>query len=202
MMAQLRSDPTKIPQPNRNDMMRMLVESVNSIVNIDIPARYKALWITNKLDGSEDYLVSEQVVTMVGRELIPFREQLISNPSPKTLKDLLKLITPPKGVRRGKTAVDDAPEDEGGELYDCKGEEIPHPIFIDEQFGPENDDEDEQTVERDAASQQTSDQETEAVEQAAEQPEPAKQDQQMPLIELAPHCTDADLRKMPCSLES
>ena len=62
MIAQLRSDPTKIPQPSRNEMMRMLVESNNSI-DVDIPARYKALWITNKLDGSED-LVSERIMTL------------------------------------------------------------------------------------------------------------------------------------------
>ena len=42
MIAQLTSDPNKIPQPNRNDMIRMLVESFNSL-NIDISACYKVL---------------------------------------------------------------------------------------------------------------------------------------------------------------
>ena len=41
MIAQLRPDPTKI-QHSRNEMMGMLVESNNSI-DVDIPARYKAL---------------------------------------------------------------------------------------------------------------------------------------------------------------
>ncbi len=63
MIAQLKSEPTKIG----DDMMRMLVES-NSL-DVDIPARYKALWVTNKLDGSEDYLVSERVMTLVGTNL-------------------------------------------------------------------------------------------------------------------------------------
>ena len=64
MITQLRSEPNKIPKPNRNDMMRMLVES-NDSIDVDIPARYKALWVTNKLDGSEDHLASERIITLV-----------------------------------------------------------------------------------------------------------------------------------------
>ena len=93
MIAQLTSDPNKIPQPNRNDMIRMLVESFNSL-NIDISACYKVLWLTDKLDGSEDYLVSERMMRLVGGRLKEFREELMKTPSPKNLKDLMKLITP------------------------------------------------------------------------------------------------------------
>ena len=92
MIAQLTSDPNKIPQPNRNDMIRMLVESFNSL-NIDISACYKVLWLTDKLDGSEDYLVSERIMRLVGGRLKEFREELMKTPSPKHLKDLMKLIT-------------------------------------------------------------------------------------------------------------
>ena len=53
MINQLQSDPKKIPQPTRDDMVRMLFESIQNI-NVDIPARYKALWLTSALDGSED----------------------------------------------------------------------------------------------------------------------------------------------------
>ena len=142
MIAQLRSDPTKIPQPSRNEMMRMLVESNNSI-DVDIPARYKALWITNKLDGSEDHLVSERIMTLVCQKLMLFRENLMKNASPKTLKDLLKLITPAKSVKRGKNA-NSLPIDEGNGLYDCDGNEISYPIDTEDQFGPPSDDENEQ----------------------------------------------------------
>ena len=55
MIVQLSSDPTKIPQASRNKMMRMIVKSNNSI-DVYNPARYEALWITNKLDGSENHL--------------------------------------------------------------------------------------------------------------------------------------------------
>ena len=44
-------------------------------------------------------------------------------PSPKSLKDLLATITPPKGVRR-KSSTDEVPVDERIELFDCEGEEM------------------------------------------------------------------------------
>ena len=39
IITQLRSEPNKTPKPNRNDMMRMLVES-NDSIDVDISARY------------------------------------------------------------------------------------------------------------------------------------------------------------------
>ena len=59
------------------------------------------------------------------------------------MKDLLELITPPKGVKRGKNA-NGSPIDEGNELYDCDGDEISYPIDTEDQFGPPSDDENEQ----------------------------------------------------------
>ena len=127
MICQLRADPKKIPQPSRDDMMKMLVESVQSI-DVDIPARYKALWLTSALDGSEDYLVSERIMSLVGEELKAFRTELMQTASVKQLKDLLKLITPPKGVSRRNQALQsdstNAPIDEGEELIDCEGDEM------------------------------------------------------------------------------
>ena len=52
-----------------------------------IPARYKALWVTNKLDGSEDHPVSERIITLVGQKLMLFRENLMKERSPTNLKD-------------------------------------------------------------------------------------------------------------------
>ena len=43
MIKQLQSDPKKIPQPSRDDMMRMLVESLQRI-DVDVQRRYKSLW--------------------------------------------------------------------------------------------------------------------------------------------------------------
>ena len=62
----------------------------------------------------------------------------MKEPSPTNLKDMLKLITPPKGVKRTKGKNDVVPPDEGDELYDC--DEISYPINIDNQL-EESDDE-------------------------------------------------------------
>ena len=123
---QLKANPKKIPRPSRVDMMRMLSESFE----IDVVTHFKSLWVTNALDGSEDYLVSERIIMLVGEKLKVFCKKLNKAESPKNLKDLLKLITPPKGVKRKaeKTAV---PVDEGKELFDCDGEELNHEPLLD-----------------------------------------------------------------------
>ena len=119
MLDQLRADPKNIPQPNRNEIMRMLVESFDSL-EIDVVNRFKALWVTNALNGSEDYLVSERIITLVGDQLKEFRDELMKKESPKNLKQLLRLITPPKGVKRKDQQ--EMPFDEGFELFYCEGE--------------------------------------------------------------------------------
>ena len=71
MINQLQSDPKKIAQPSQDDMMQVLVESLQNI-SADIPAHYKALWLKSTLDGSEDYLVSDKIMTLVGDDLKKF----------------------------------------------------------------------------------------------------------------------------------
>ena len=85
---------------------------------------FKSLWVTNALDGSEDYLVSERVYKLVGIRMIDFRNQLMKTASPKNLKQLFKMITLPKGVKWKDTEGSAAPVDEVDELFDCEGEEI------------------------------------------------------------------------------
>ena len=121
MMQQLKADPKNIPLPSRDDM-RTFVESSKSL-EIDTESRFKALWVTNALDGTKDYLVSERVMLLVGNKMKVFRNDLMKKKSPKNLKELLKLITPPKGVKR-KVADTLAPIDEGQELFDCDGAEL------------------------------------------------------------------------------
>ena len=99
MINQLKADPKRIPEPYRDGMMRMLKKSFDSL-EIDVGSRFKALWVTNALDGSEDYLVSERIITLVGNKMKTFRNDLMKKKSPKSLKDLMKLITPPKGIRK------------------------------------------------------------------------------------------------------
>ena len=94
-------------------MMRMLYES-----HVSLQKDYD--WVTNALDGSEDYLVSERVYKSVGTRMIDFRNQLMKTANLKNLKQLLKMITPSKGVKR----KDAAPVDKGDELFDYECEEI------------------------------------------------------------------------------
>ena len=159
-------------------MMRMLVESNDSII-VDIPARYKALWVTNNLDGSDDHLVSERIITLVGQKLMLFRENLMKERSPTNLKDMLKLITPPKGVKRAKGKNDVVPPDEGDELYDCDGHEISYPINIYNQL-EESDDENEQITENATSNEPATSTDNVAI---------REQNQQVALIELASLCS-------------
>ena len=125
MIEQLRLHPKKIPQPSMGHMMQMLLESWN-LLEINLICRFKALWVTNALDGSEDYLVLERVFALVGEKLQTFRRNLMLIPSPKNLKDLQGLITPPKGVKQKqeyKTSKTE-PVDEGDELFDYEGDKL------------------------------------------------------------------------------
>ena len=99
IVDQLRVNPKKILQATQDDMMKILIESFKSL-GIDFVNRFKALWVTNALDGSEEYLVSERLMSLVGEKMKDFRDQPKKKKSTKNLKELLKLITPPKGLRR------------------------------------------------------------------------------------------------------
>ena len=94
MIRQLSDNPLKIPQPSRDDM-RIIDESFKSL-QIFFSNRFKALWVTNSLDGNEDYLVSEHVYKLVSQELIVFRNKFVKRRSLKLIKELGELITPPK----------------------------------------------------------------------------------------------------------
>ena len=124
MIDQLKADPKRIPQPSRDDMMQMLKKSFDSL-EIDVASRFKALWVTNALDRSEDYLVSERIIALVGNKMKTFHNDLMKKKSPKSLKDLMKLITPPKGIRRKHLNNDMMVQpDEGDEIFDCERDEL------------------------------------------------------------------------------
>jgi hypothetical protein len=87
MIKQLRDAPKKNPQPSRNDMMWMLCQSFEEVLDeTDFSERFKSIWITNKLDGSEDYKVSSKLMDMVGNELKEFRKELLAKQSPKNIR--------------------------------------------------------------------------------------------------------------------
>ncbi len=120
MLEKLEQDPSKVPSPNRDDMMRLVDQSWESL-DVDTTSALKNNFILNDLMGSEDYLVTDKLFELVGVEMKAFRTELLAARKPGNLKDLLKRITPPQGVR---IASNEPPLDEGLELLDCEGEEI------------------------------------------------------------------------------
>ena len=81
MIEPLRPNLRKIPQPTRDDMMQMLIESFKSLES-DFVNRFKTLWVTNVSEGSEDYLVSERLL-LVGEKMKSFRDQFKKKKSQK-----------------------------------------------------------------------------------------------------------------------
>ena len=61
--------------------------------------------------------MSEKLFALIGDEMVDFREKLMSQNSVKTVKEVIRNLIPPKGVKR-KAHV------EGSELLDCEGEKI------------------------------------------------------------------------------
>ena len=85
MIEQLRNDPKTIPKPSRVKMMRMLYESHVSLEK-DYAKESKSLWVTNALDGREDYLVSERVYKLVGTRMTDFSKSTDENCKSKKSK--------------------------------------------------------------------------------------------------------------------
>ena len=119
MTEMLRKDSNKIPSPSRDNIMKMLNDAWNSL-DVDVEEALKKNFLTSAFDGSEDYKVSEKLYSLVFEEMNDFRQELQCSSSPKSLKDLLATITPPKGVRR-KSSTNEVTVDEGIELFDCEG---------------------------------------------------------------------------------
>ena len=93
MLERLQNDSPKVPAPDLNEMMRLLVNS-NKDVKIDFKSAFKSVWVANALDGPEDYLVGESMTS--------FRTEMIAKPLPKTAKELINSMILPKGIKRGK----------------------------------------------------------------------------------------------------
>ena len=68
MLNLLSRNPNKVPSPSREDMVTMINKAWKDI-EIDYAMIFKALFITNKLDGSEDYMVSDKIITLIGHNI-------------------------------------------------------------------------------------------------------------------------------------
>ena len=103
------------------------------------------------MNGSENYLVSERVYKLVGTRMNDFRNQLMKTTSPKNLKQLLKMTTPPKGGMRKDAEGSAATVDEGDELFDCEGEEIQTETIEEDRSAPDEEEETPQATSQEAA---------------------------------------------------
>ena len=79
MLKKLTKDPQKFPSPDRSEMMSLLVEPEKAIA-LDTNAAFKSVWVTNSLDGSEDYLVSDKIFGLVGDIMRQFRYEMTTIP--------------------------------------------------------------------------------------------------------------------------
>ena len=59
---------------------------------------FKQLFITNKLDGSED-LVRDTLFDLIGSDMVEFREKSMEPRTPDTIQAVIKNIILPKGMR-------------------------------------------------------------------------------------------------------
>ena len=126
MLEMLEKDPIKIPTPTRDQMMQMFQESwTETCANVDNEFVFKTNMITLALDGSEDHLASRKLMDLIGKEMLEFRENLLSSKPAATLKELRAQMIKPEGLRmKGQTAKDKAPPDKGLELVDGDGEDL------------------------------------------------------------------------------
>ena len=134
MREQLEKDPIKIPSPSRNEMMSMLLQAWKTL-KFDTKREFKSLFVTNSVDVSEDYLVSDKLFTLIGDEMVDFRKELMSQNSVKNLIEVIYNIPPPMGITQNANV-------KGSELLDSEGEEISFEEFqqeCDEDEVTEND---------------------------------------------------------------
>ena len=60
----------------------------------------KSIFVTNALDGSEDYLVSNKLFALIGDEMVNFWKELMPQNLVKTLKEVIRNLIPPKVDKR------------------------------------------------------------------------------------------------------
>ena len=72
-MEKLRAD-KKVPTPTREEMINMTVKAAKKI-DVNFAEVFIQLYVTNKLDGSEDYLVSNKLFDLTGSDMVEFRKK-------------------------------------------------------------------------------------------------------------------------------
>ena len=107
MLQKLTEDSTKTPNPDRSEIIDLTLKAWGK-VTMDYEGAFKQNFVTNAFNGCEDILVLDRIFRQVG-DMIKFRKELLSKAPPKSLKDVVKNLIPPKSIARSV---------EGSELLD------------------------------------------------------------------------------------
>ena len=91
-------------------------------LDIDVEEALKFNFVTTPFDGYQDDKVSSKLMAMVGEEILSFPCELLESKLPSSIKELMKTIIAPEGVKyKGNS---DTPPDEGVECFDSDGFEV------------------------------------------------------------------------------
>lgn len=113
MFSLLEKNPKKIPAPDRQQLIDIAMKTMDDLDEMeDFSPAFKQLFLTNKLDGTEDRLIGDNLKSLVYEDMVKFRKKLLRSTPPDTIEEMFKTLKPPKGVKRRTNQV------EGGELYD------------------------------------------------------------------------------------
>ena len=102
MMKMLEAEKSKIPSPNRENMIKMLMSSWDGITT-DFLHVFKKLFLTNKLGGSKNYLVSDLVFeyfSIIGNEIKDFQNTFVKSDVPNNLQGVVKQLITYKDIKR------------------------------------------------------------------------------------------------------
>ena len=93
VLKMLEADKSKIPSPNRDSMIKMLMSSWGAIPT-DFSRVFKKLFVTSKLDGSKTCLVLDKLFSIIGSEMKNFHDTLINSDVPNNLQGVMKQLIP------------------------------------------------------------------------------------------------------------
>ena len=78
MLKKLEVDKNKVLSPSREDMVQLLLDLWEEN-EVYYPSVFKKLFVTNKFDGTEDYLVSDKLFKLIGDDMLQYRRQLLNS---------------------------------------------------------------------------------------------------------------------------
>ena len=100
MLQKLKDNPGKVPLQDRNEMTKLLNDTKKD-VTISESSALKSVCVTNALEESEDYLVSDKIFGFVGKTMRSFRSEMIKKSPPNTIKGVIASILR-KVLKEGK----------------------------------------------------------------------------------------------------